>query len=439
MGKIFSIAWNDYRQTVLTRTFIIGILLMPVVFFGIIFFHFLAGDNTDLKDRRIMIIDHTDVLFDAIEKNATNRNQGDEVFAGPKGDKKQVKPKYHPEEYTGRLKDDETIELELSERVRAGELFAFVIIGKNVIDPDEGEDTGMAYYSDSPSELELPDWLVRVINDEVTEIRFSEAGINQRLVNKLRRPVGVERLKLAQITHEGEVVKPERENLIESFTIPFGVVMLLFVVVNMSSPIMLNTVMEEKMYKIAEVLAASVPPFHLMLGKLLAATLVGITYAAVYLGSMAVLVSSFGSLFNVPASLYLWFFVFMIITLLIYGSMWAAIGAACSEMKDTQNFAGLTVLMIMAPMVLVPAVMQSPGSAFSVAVSLIPPLSPMVMLLRLAMSPGPETWEVALSLVLALAFALFCVWAGGRIFRIGFLAQGQSPRFGQLLRWMFFR
>jgi ABC-2 type transport system permease protein len=81
-------------------------------------------------------------------------------------------------------------------------------------------------------------------------------------------------------------------------------------------------------------------------------------------------------------------------------------------------------------------VLQSPDSLFSTIVSLIPVASPMLMLLRLSIHPGPPLWQVGLSLVLTLATSLLFVWAAGKIFRTGILMQGKSPTLGEMIRWV---
>ena len=47
---------------------------------------------------------------------------------------------------------------------------------------------------------------------------------------------------------------------------------------------------------------------------------------------------------------------------------------------------------------------------------------------------GNETLRVGL--VGCVLFTVLCVWAAGRVFRVGLLAQGQPPKLGTLLRWV---
>ena len=68
--------------------------------------------------------------------------------------------------------------------------------------------------------------------------------------------------------------------------------------------------------------------------------------------------------------------------------------------------------------------------------SLIPVATPMLMLLRLSIQPGPPLWQVGLSLVLTLATSLLFVWAAGKIFRTGILMQGKSAKLGEMIRWV---
>ena len=439
MIKLLTVAWNDYRQTVVSKTFIISIILMPVLFGGMVMVNLFSHENIDIKDKHIGIIDRTNILYEEIKNKAERRNQY-EIYKGRPGDRKQVKPKIIVEQVFDHEYENVNAVLGLSDRVRDNSLFGFLIIDQGVVNDNEadGESSKILYYTDSPSVVEIPDWFKAVISEKIELMRFEEAGVDKRYINNLMRPIDMDRMGLAVLSDKGNIIQPKKDDPLITFGIPFTAMMLLFVTMNMSAPMMLNTVMEEKMQKIAEVLVASITPFHLMLGKLLAATLVGLTFSIVYISGLFAMLIFYSESGLVPISLYFWFYVFLILGLLSYGSMWAGIGAACSEMKDTQNFGGLTVMMILVPVILAPTVLQSPTSTFSVIASLIPPFTPLLMLVRLAIPPGPATWEVALSLILCISFTLLCVWAGGKIFRIGILAQGQTPSIRVIIRWIFF-
>jgi ABC-2 type transport system permease protein len=84
-------------------------------------------------------------------------------------------------------------------------------------------------------------------------------------------------------------------------------------------------------------------------------------------------------------------------------------------------------------------VLKAPNSPMSVGFSLFPPATPFLMLLRLALHPGPPMWQAALGIGLTVASTMICVWAAGRIFRIGLLMQGKAPSYVEMVRWVFMR
>jgi len=145
----------------------------------------------------------------------------------------------------------------------------------------------------------------------------------------------------------------------------------------------------------------------------------------------------FGQLGNVPGHLFAWFFLFQLLALLMFGSLFIAVGAACSEIRDAQNLMFPVMMVVVIPMLTWMAVLQSPASPFSRALSLFPPATPMIMFLRIAIPPGVPAWEIALGLVLTTLFMLGCVWASAKIFRLGILSQGQTPSIPKLVAWVF--
>src|SRR5271157_3061881 len=121
---------------------------------------------------------------------------------------------------------------------------------------------------------------------------------------------------------------------------------------------------------------------------------------------------------------------------LLYGSLYTAVGAACSEVKDAQSLMMPVMLLSMIPVFVWTAVLKNPASPLSVGMSLFPPASPFLMLMRLALRPAPPAWQVALSVVLTTLTAMAIVGAAGKVFRTGLLMQGKPPSFVELARWV---
>jgi ABC-2 type transport system permease protein len=120
----------------------------------------------------------------------------------------------------------------------------------------------------------------------------------------------------------------------------------------------------------------------------------------------------------------------------MYGSIFLALGSACSDLKDAQSMMQPAILLIMLPYLASFMVVRAPESSLAVGMSMFPTITPFIMIMRLAIPPGPPLWQVVTSVAIVLAATTFLVWAAGRIFRVGILMQGKTPNLPEVIRWI---
>jgi ABC-2 type transport system permease protein len=139
----------------------------------------------------------------------------------------------------------------------------------------------------------------------------------------------------------------------------------------------------------------------------------------------------------IPYHLLPWFFFYMIAAIFMFGSLLAAVGSACNDQKEVQSIMPFVMIPMIIPMFVLMPIIKEPLGSFSTALSLIPPFTPVTMMLRQATPTTIPAWQPWVGMAGVALFTLFCVWAGGRIFRIGILLQGTTPKIGLLAKWVF--
>jgi len=128
MSKVWRVAKTEYLNLVRSKAFLVSVFLMPVFSGGAITVQALLKDRVDLRDRRVAIVDGTDRLLEGLKRSADERNTTEAMKDGA-----QVKPRFVIEGAAGD-------EISLASRVRNGDLFAYVLVGKGVIGRAPGAD-----------------------------------------------------------------------------------------------------------------------------------------------------------------------------------------------------------------------------------------------------------------------------------------------------------
>lgn len=444
MRKMLVVAVREYLAAVRTKAFLITLVIMPVLMSGSILVQGLLRDYRDTKTKKFAIVDRTPgaSIYPALEKtiHAYNNRTIDPATHRP------ILPRYDVEQALASANTPEAIaeqRLQLSERVRTGELYGFVDVAAEVLEPGRGE-TGkqlnlVRYQSNHPTNMDFPRLIERPLLVAVQDARMDMAHLNapRHAIHAIMRPAPVETMGLTTRNPvTGAIEDATLQSRIAPVAVPIGFVVLMFMIIMMTTTPLMQGVVEEKMQRIAEVLLGSVRPFDLMLGKLLGMTGVSLTITAVYLGGAYWAARQYGFAEYIPAYLLVWFVIFQALAVLMYGSLFIAVGAACTDIKETQNLLWPVMLLAMVPMFLMGSVLQEPNSSVAVSLSFFPFATPMLMILRQSVPPGVPWWQPALGVGLVLLATLLCVWAAGRIFRVGILMQGKGAKLGEMLHWV---
>lgn len=435
MRKIWIFVKREYKAAVRTKGFIIGLIIAPVFMGGSLIAFAIMKDRVDTTDKTIALLDRSGVLTEAVVEAAEYRNEN-EIFDKEKGNK--IKPAYFFESIPSE-KEPEKLQdqrLALSDRVRSGEFHAFLEIGPDIVHPGENpDDSGIKYFAKNAAMDDVRGWVVWPINNALRKLRLADSGIAEEDVKDLFVWINVEGLGLVSMDDTGDIQDAKRANEIEAILVPIIMMMLMFLMVMMSVPGMLQSVMEEKTQRIAEVLLGSVSPFQFMMGKVIGGIAVSITSASVYLIGGAWLVHHLGYQDFVPFHVIPWFVTYMLLAITMFGAMSAALGSTCSEAKDAQSLSFPVMLPIIFPMFIYFPIVREPMGQFATICSLIPPFTPMLMLIRQATPGGVPAWQPIVGLIGVLIFTVLFVWTGGRIFRVAILMQGTPPNFSKIFKW----
>ncbi|HTS62615.1 MAG TPA: ABC transporter permease [Candidatus Acidoferrales bacterium] len=434
MRKILLMAKRDYVESVKTKAFILGLIVAPLLFGGGFLGIAVLKKRPDLHDKRIAILDHTGVAAGAVIRAAREKNDK-ELFDKTSG--KQIAARYVFET----VPDTPDARLALSGRVRARDLFGFVEIWPAALEaPPEGGFEKLppraAFYTNASGIDETRAWLRDPVNRGIHAVQFARLHVPDTELKALLASVPLDSMSLVvRDPRTGAVPESKKKDEVQEFAAPFGLVLLLTMIVMVGTAPMLSAVTEDKNQRIFEMLLGLATPFELMSARVLAALGRSLTSAIFYItGALLVLqgMSMFGM---VRFDLLPWFFIYLVAHVVMLCSFAAALGAACNSPQDAQNLAVILVAPVMIPYFLLVPVMQSPNGAMATVLSLVPPFTPPLMLLRQALPAGVPWWQPWAGIAGVVLWTVAGTWVAARIFRIGILMQGQPPKLAELMRW----
>lgn len=421
MRKTWLIIKREYVTRVHTKAFIWGTIAVPLFTIGIFAFQIVMSSRKPDHTLRIAILDDSGGLAASISQGLTEKL-------------KSGKPVFQVVETVEQPASAAEVHDQLLAEVRRRQLDAFLVVPKDATAGKAAE-----FHTRNPGDLMMTSSMNRAVSDAVVAQRLKSQGVLAGDVSRLVKGVD---LKLIKISRFGE---SEEEG--QTFIVAVVVGMLLYVTMIVYGVTTMRSVMEEKTTRIVEMLVASVKPFQLLAGKILGVAGVGLTQYLIWtvVGGLfaaysAAMVSAAGPgakmpKIHLPTSLLIYLVIFFLVGYLLYASLYAAVGAMVSTDQEAQQLQTPLTMIILLSFLLFNVILQDPGSRVSTILSMIPFLSPILMVLRIALQT-PPFWQIALSLVFSLLTTVGVVHLTARIYRVGVLMYGKRPSLVELARWL---
>ncbi|MFK8046506.1 MAG: ABC transporter permease [Crocinitomicaceae bacterium] len=250
--------------------------------------------------------------------------------------------------------------------------------------------------------------------------------------------------------------------------------LLIYVFIFFYSNQVMRGVIEEKTNRVVEIIISSVKPFQLMMGKIIGIGLVGLTQFLIWVamtgvGLLLLRIFVFPDIvdpstwdaaamengqvvaggmpgsnslidfiyFDIQWPLMIGFFlIYFIGGFLIYSGIFAMIGAMVDSETDTQQLVLPVTLPLILAYIVASMMITNPESAIGTWFSVIPFTSPIVMIVKIAVSEVVPAWLWISSLVLLVGTFLLTTWMAGKIYRTGILMYGKKASWKEVLKWL---
>ena len=426
MSPIALVARSEFVRRVRSKWFIATTLLAPVLMIAVIVgpavaLAFAGGEDT----REVALLDQTERLAEPLAAEAPEDVTFVAVDAPPDS---------------------------LRARVLRGDLDGALILSPGLLDGSEEA----RYLSRSSGGFSSQSRIRGAVRSAVRAERAREAGAEQAVLDAINAPADVD---FVTVTDEGDATGGAELG----FLVAYLLAMLVYVSVLLYGAMVMRGVIEEKTNRIVEVVISSVRPFHLLMGKVVGIGAVGLVQLVswgVLLFGISAAAGPIALLFAGPEALapeasggadlpfdpaavgailtpglLVAFVLFFLGGYLLFASLFAAVGSMVDTEADAQSLQVPVIIPIVIPLLFLPFVIDQPDSTLSVVLSLFPLSSPILMVVRMAVTTVP-VWQVALALLLLAAAFVGAVWLAARIYRTGILMTGKKASFKDLGRWI---
>ncbi len=402
----------EIKRNLKNKSFLIGLFLTPILFFGFMLIGSLFGDDSGESAVTTHVYVHDELgVYEAIEATARQH------------------------EFDWKIQATDIAEKDIQKELIESENTAYLYFD----DRAYSEGVIPVYASEEMSPFFMNQ--VQVLEAPVKALQMKKLGLSdEQLAAVTTGIVFDETIATTETDGNGETAESGSlgEDPLEQFVpgLFAGIILLSIVFAGMY---IFQSASQEKKDKIAEIILSSVTPGELMQGKIIGYFVLGIVQAVVFLGfalPFAIIkleIPVFEYLF-VPETLLL--VSIAVLGYLLFSSIFVGIGATMADMSSAGQFQGFVMMLPFLPFVFIGPVLSDPSGIVAQVGTYIPFTAPGVLLLRLTVLDVWPWMQIGISLVILLVSIWIFMKLAGKIFKVGILMYGKNASPKEMLKWL---
>jgi ABC-2 type transport system permease protein len=413
--QIFKIARREFLTRVTSRAFIIMTVLVPA-FLGFYMFSIPLLTRSRSTEQRFAIVDAGTGLGAALGEQLASIERPRIVVA----------------QTVTVAAADAAVRDRFNRELRARTLDGYLVLDRQPATP-----VRVRYYGRETANPQL-----------VRELRFATQSI---ALGRLLAGTGIDAAELRKIqVMDVDTVtvsdRGERQGgVMAAMASTMALTMLVYVAVLINGQGMAMAIVEEKSSRLVEVILGAVTATEFMAGKILGVLASGLTQLAIWIAVAVVSLLQAAPLiaagsdatgFDVTtvlnARMIMYFAIFFALGYALYSVFFAIVAVTCTSTEEmTQSMMAASMPMVLAVMIAM-NVVANPATPLTRVLSLVPFLTPLVMMARVNILM-PPLWEVWLGIGLLAASTVAVAWMAAKIFRYALLMTGKRPTLPELL------
>ena len=433
LQQILLVLKREYMTRIRSKAFILATVLIPLGMIALFGVGIGIGMWDSDTQRSIGIVDQTEVIYPRLEKIA-------------------------PERYA----DYSDISMDsLRSLVQNEKIDGYVLLDQDHI---SGE-SNLEFISGGSGGISLQQSIKSDLRETIRNERLARANVSDDVQKIYESSITLE---IRKLTKTGKETDDDT-----GFLTIVGFIMgiIIFGSISGYGGLITRSVIEEKTNRIIEVIASSVKPIELLLGKMAGIGALALTQMTIWITTLVGLAAAAGpiaemllspdttqkmaeagkaaqaaqtppgmdpAMFSIPTiepSLIIYFAIFFLLGYLLYSSLFAALGSAVDSEADTQQYMIPIMIPIFIGYLIMFRTMENPDGMLSVVGSLIPFCTPIVMISRIAITDVPF-WQIGLSILLMIGTFAGTMWLSAKIYSVGILSYGQSASWKELMKWI---